>query len=255
MNGLYQIPGLLLTALCHVIIVYHMSEHKYSKMRFILYGCLYAACFVGLTDYGYVAGGITALFTYIGIAVFLFLYSCIVSWDCFSKKCFLFITYFCLFSVLDNILKLMVTLFLPQISAPAGYYAAILPRCIFVLLILALYKKYVVPILHSLADIDRGRWWNLALIALLFYLLQISLGILNASNGMPNVQLLLLLTGISFIMCAVYGVVFSNISYMKKDAEAALIRQNAEYLSNQLSALQNAEETYRWLRHDMRHRL
>jgi len=232
-----------------------MSEHKYTKMKFMLYGCLYLVCFVSLMGYGYAVGEIRLLFAYIGIVVLLFLFSCIVSSGCFPKKCFLFITYFCLFSVLDNILKLMVKLFLPQISAPAGYYAAIVPRSIFLLLVLALYKRYGVPILRSLADINRGRWWNLALIALLFYLLQTSLSILNASNGIPNVQLLLLLTGISFIMCAVYGVVFSNISYMKKDAEAALIRQNAEYLSNQLSALQNAEETYRRLRHDMRHHL
>ncbi len=255
MNGLYQIPGLLLTALCHVIVVYHMSEHKYSKMKFMLYGCLYVVCFVSLMGYGYAAGGITALYAYIGIVVFLFLFSCIVSWDCFPKKCFLFITYFCLFSVLDNILKLMVKLFLPQISAPAGYYAAIVPRSISLLLVLVLYQKYVVPILRSLADINHRRWWNLALIALLFYLLQASLGVVNGSNSMPKVHLLLILSGISFIMCAVYGVVFSNISYMKRDAEAALIRQNAEYLSNQLSVLQNAEETYRRLRHDMRHHL
>jgi len=232
-----------------------MSEHKYSKMKFMLYGGLYIVCFVSLMGYGYAVGGITVFAAYIGIVVFLFLFSCIVSGDSFPKKCFLFITYFCLFSVLDNILKLMVKLFWTQLSAVAGYYAAIVPRCTFLLLVLALYKKYVVPILRSLADIDRRRWWNLALIALLFYLLQASLGVLNALNSIPDEHLLLILAGISFIMCAVYGVVFSNISYMKKDAEAALIRQNAEYLSSRLSALQNAEETYRRLRHDMRHHL
>ncbi len=255
MDGLYQIPGLLLTALCHVIVVYHMSEHKYPKIKFMLYGGLYVVWFVSLMAYGYAAGGINALFAYVGIVVFLFLFSCMVSLDCFPKKCFLFITYFCLFSVLDNILKLMVKLFLPQISAPAGYYAAILTRSISLLLVLALYKKYGAPILRSLADISHRRWWNIALIALLFYLLQAFMGVLNVSSSMSKMHLLLILVGTSFIMCAVYGVVFSNISYMKKDAEAALVRQNAEYLSNQLSALQNAEDAYRRLRHDMRHHL
>ncbi len=255
MNALYQIPGLLLTALCHVIVIYYMSEHKYPKMRFMFYGCLYAVCFVSLMGYGYATGGITVFFTYMGIVVFLFLFSCIVSGDCFPKKCFLFVTYFCLFSVLDNIFKLMVELFLPQLSAPAGYYAAIVPRSMILLLVLTLYKRYVAPVLRSLTDINRRRWWNLALIALLFYLLQASLGVLNALNDIPKVHLLLILAGISFIMCAVYDVVFSNISYMKRDAEAALIRQNAAYLSNRLSVLQNADETYRRLRHDMRHHL
>jgi len=255
MKDLYQIPGLLLTALCHVIVIYYMSEHKYPKMRFMFYGCLYAVCFVSLMSYGYASGGITVFFTYMGIVVFLSLFSCVVSEDCFPKKCFLFVTYFCLFSVLDNTLRLMVELFLPQLSAPAGYYAAIVPRSMIILLVVALYKRYVVPILRSLAGINRRRWWNLAQIALLFYLLQASLSVLNALNDIPKVHLLLILAGTSFIMFAVYGVVFSNISYMKRDAEAALIRQNAEYLSNRLSALQNAEETYRRLRHDMRHHL
>ncbi len=255
MSGLYQIPGLLLTALCHVIVVYHMSDHKYSKRKFILYGFLYAVWFVSLMSYGYKAGGISALFSYIWIVAGLFLFSCTVSRDCFSQKSFLFITYFCLFSVLDNILKLMVKLLLPQISAPAGYYMVIVLRSVNLLLVLVLYKKYVVEILRSLVDISSRRWWNLALIALLFYLLQAALSVLNVLSVIPKMHLLLIFAAVSFVMCAVYGVVFSNISYMKKDAEAALVRQNAEYLSAQLSALQNAEETYRRLRHDMRHHL
>ncbi len=255
MSGLYQIPGLILTALCHVIIIYHMSEHRYSKKKFMLYGCICAAFFVSLMGYGYAVGGITLLFSYIGIVSGMFLFSCIVSRDCFSKKCFLFITYFCLFSVMDNILKITVKLLLTRVSAPAGYYTVIVLRSVALLMVLALYKKYAVAVLCSLADISRRRWWNLALIALLFYLLQTTLGILNALTIIPPKVILLVFAVLSFIMCAVYGVVFSNISYMKKDAEAALVRQNAEYLSIRLSALQNAEETYRRLRHDMRHHL
>ena len=62
MSGLYQLPGLLLTALCHVIVIYHMAEHRYSRKK-----------------------------------------SCIVSKDGFPQKCFLFISYFCLFTILDNV--------------------------------------------------------------------------------------------------------------------------------------------------------
>ncbi len=255
MNGVYQIPGLFLTALCHVIVVYYMSEHKFTKRKFMLYGCLYLIWFVGLMTYAYAVGRSVALFSYAGIVAALFLFSCIVSRDCFSKKSFLFITYFCLFSVLDNIMKIMVRLVLPQISESAGYYMAIVLRSAAVLLALAWYQRYAVAVLRSLGDINHRRWWNLALIALLFYLLQFSLSILNAMTDMPPILLLAALAVISFVMCAVYGVVFSNISYMKKDAEAALIRQNAEHLSSRLSALQDAEETYRRLRHDMRHHL
>ncbi|MDE7206962.1 MAG: ATP-binding protein [Lachnospiraceae bacterium] len=148
----------------------------------------------------------------------------------------------------------MIKLFVPQISEVAGYYATIVLRCVALLLLLVLYRKYAIVILHSLTESGK-RWWNLALIALLFYLLQAVVSVLNARNAIPDVYLLLLFTAISFVMCAVYGIVFSNISYMKKDAEAALIRQNAEYLSGCLSVLQNAEEANRRLRHDMRHHI
>ena len=254
MSGSYQLPGLFLTALCHAVVIYHMAEHRYSKKKFVLYSCIYAVIFVSLMGYGYAAGGWGVFFSYMGIAVELFLYSCIVSKDGFPKKCFLFITYFCLFTILDNMLKLMVRLFLPQISEAAGYYVAIVLRSMLLLLAAVLYKKYVAAILRSLTDSGK-RWWNLALIALLFYLLQAAVSVFNAGNFMPDAHLLLAFAAISFLMCAVYGVVFSNISYMKKDAEAALVRQNAEYLSNRLSVLQRAEEANRRLRHDMRHHM
>ena len=255
MSGLYQVPGLFLTALCHVVVIYHMLEHRYSKGKFVYISCLYTFSFVCMGGYIYTVRGKGALFMYLVIAVCLFLFFCIVSKECFSKKCFLFLTYFGLFSIIDNSLKLIVEMFLPQLSGPASYYLSNVLRTAALLLILALYKRYASPVIQSLADINKGRWWNLALIALLFYLQQAVVSFVNAGNVMPGIYMLLIFGVISLVMCAVYGVVFSNISYMKKDAEAALIRQNAEYLSDRLSVLQNAEETNRRLRHDMRHHI
>ncbi len=255
MNILYRLPGLFLVAVCHVFVIYYMSEHKYSIKKFMFCGGMFAACFVGLSSFGYEAAGTIGLFSYIGIVACTFLLSCIVSQDCFSKKCFLFITYFCLFSVLDNSLKIIVELLLPHISASAGYYAVIVLRSVMLLFILVLYKKYASAALRTLSDTCSRRWWNLALTALLFYLVQAALSIGNAMAVISPMLFLLLFAVISFIMCAVYGVVFSNISYMKKDTEAALVRQNAEYLAVRLTALQNAEEAHRRLRHDMRHHL
>lgn len=255
MGGLYQLPGLFLTALCHAVVIYYMAEHKYSRQRFVCYGCIYVICFVSLSSYGYSISGKTALLAYIGIVACTFLFSCTVSRDCFSKKCFLFITYFCLFSTLDNILKLMIKAALPQLSAPEEYYAAIVLRAVILLIVLALCQKYVFMNFRSIADVDSSRWWNLALIALLFYLAQTALSVLNALTLVPPTLLIFLFVVISVIMCAVYGVVFSNICYMKKDAESALVSQNAEYLAAQLSNFKNAEEAHRRLRHDMRHHL
>lgn len=251
----YQIPGLFLTALCHVIVIYHMLERRHARGKFVLYSCLYIVSFVCMGGHAYVAGGVKAVLTYLGIAGCLFLFFCVVSQECFSKKCFLFLTYFGLFSIIDNSLRLMMVLFLPRLSAPVGYYVSNVIRTAALLLMLALYKKYAVPVIRSIPNIGTGRWWKLVLIALMFYLLQVALIILNAWSNMPKLSQFLILVAVSLVMCAVYGVVFSNISYMKKDAEAALVRQNAEYLSAQISALQNAEKMHRRFRHDMRHHL
>lgn len=250
-----RIPALCLMVLCHVVVVYHMPERRHCKWKFVLLSCLYAVSFVCMGIYMYMASGIKMLLIYLGIAVCLFFFFCIVSKECFPKKSFLFLTYFGLFSIIDNSLKLMVTLFLPRLPALPGFYLVNVLRTVLLLLILALYKRYAAPVIQSLADIKKGRWWNLALIALLFYLLQVAVTALYVGNTMSATYLLFLFITISLVMCAVYAVVFSNISYMKKDAEAELIRLNAEHFSSRLSALQNAEETNRRLRHDMRYHI
>lgn len=251
-----QIPALFLMVLCHVVVIYHMLERRYGKRKFALLSCLYAASFVCMGTYMYIMSGtIKMLFVYLGIAVCLFLFFCIVSKECFPKKSFLFLTYFGLFSILDNILKLMVTLLLPHLPALPGFYLVNVLRTALLLLMLVLYKRHAAPVIQSLADIKRGRWWNLALIALLFYLLQVAVTVLYIADAMSATYLLFLFITISLVMCAVYAVVFSNISYMEKDAEAELVRQNAEYFSSRLSVLQNAEDTNRRLRHDMRHHI
>ncbi len=255
MSELCRIPGLFLTSLCHVVVVYYLSEHKYSLKKYIYLSCIFTACFIGLGCCGWARQGWAKVMLYIVIVICLLLFSCIVSEDCFSKKCFLVITYFCLFHLIHNCMSVIVSLLLPQFSAVAGDYAVIVLRNAAIWLFLVLYLKYVASVIHSLSDYDSRSWWGLTVTTVLFYLIQAALSIANIMIAISPLLFLVLLAIVGFTMCAVYGVIFSNISYMKKDAEAALIRQNAEYLFTRLSALQNAEETYRRLRHDMRHHL
>ena len=157
MSEWHQLPGFVITAVFHIIVIYHMAEHKYSKRKFVLYGCIYAVCFVSLAFYGAAAEGMVTVFSYAGIVLCTFLFCCLVSRDCFSKKCFLYITYFCLFSVLDNMMKFMIELFLPQIAVLTGHYAAIALRCAALMLILVLYKRHVVAAFRSLVEVSWRR--------------------------------------------------------------------------------------------------
>jgi hypothetical protein len=117
---------------------------------------------------------------------------------------------------------------LPHLSVLAEFYLVNVLRTAVLFLALALYKRYAAPVMLSLAEIRKGRWWNLALIALLFYLLQAAITVLYVGNAMSDIYLLFLFITISLVMYAVYAVVFSNISYMKRDAEAAA-RHEASY--------------------------
>lgn len=74
MRMLYQIPGLFLTALCHVVVIYHMLDHRYAKGKFALYSCIYTVGFVCMGGYAYAVRGKNALYTYLGIAVCLFFF-------------------------------------------------------------------------------------------------------------------------------------------------------------------------------------
>lgn len=254
--GLYQVPGLFLTALCHAIVIYYMSEYRYRMKNFVFYSLIYSFCFVAL-GYGLYMAPAKAgiLFGYMGIVVCTFLFFYFVSQDCFFKKSFLILTYFCLFSTIDNSLKIIIKLWFPFMTDLAGYYAAIVLRSAILLLILVLYNKYMKITFRFLSDFKNRRWWNLALLSFLFYLLQTTLSYVSLESSLPPLFLLLLFVALSVVMCVVYGVVFSNVRYMKKDTEFSLIRQNAEYFSRQLSLLQNADDIHKRLRHDMRHHL
>ena len=254
MNPLYRIPALILTASCHAVVAYHLLEHRYTKKNFLIFSILYSVCFVGLGACAHSSNGMAALFVYVGVVTSLFVFFCIVSRDAFPKKCFLYITYFGLWTAVDNIMNLTFSLFLPQISEVAEYYMVVVLRNVCLLLLLLLYEKYAAAMIRSLT-VSGKNWWRLALIAVLFYVLQFVVYIWYRRHAMSYASLLLSFITITIVMCAVYGVIFSYIDYMNKDAESALIRQNAEYLSERLSVMQNEEATYRRFRHDMRHHL
>lgn len=88
MSGIYQIPGLILTVMCHIMAAYYINEQKYSKKIFACCSGIYAILFVSMMGGGFALGEWNAFFSYIGIVVLLFFYFCVVSRDGFPKKSF-----------------------------------------------------------------------------------------------------------------------------------------------------------------------
>ncbi|EOS29517.1 hypothetical protein C807_02903 [Lachnospiraceae bacterium 28-4] len=91
MSVVHRIPGLFLMVLCHVVVIYHLLERRHSKRKFVLLSCLYAAGFVSMGAYMYTVSGITMLLTYLGVAVYLFLFSILSQRNVFLRKAFCFL--------------------------------------------------------------------------------------------------------------------------------------------------------------------
>ena len=67
------------------------EKRRHSKRKFVLLSCLYAAGFVSMGAYMYTVSGITMLLTYLGVAVYLFLFSILSQRNVFLRKAFCFL--------------------------------------------------------------------------------------------------------------------------------------------------------------------
>lgn len=79
MSVLYRIPAFFCMALCHVIAAYYMSEHRFSRKKFMIYSGLFMVSFICVCIYGFPREGIVRVMAYIGLLILTFPYFCIVS--------------------------------------------------------------------------------------------------------------------------------------------------------------------------------
>ena len=176
-----------------------------------------------------------------------------VSADGFWKKCYLWITYGCVFCIALSISFYGVYLYVPNgpdifVYLVRGvFYGTICFAVSF------LYYKFGRPIIREVSGFRTGNWISLNIASIIyFFIFVILLAKINADNGIHSDTLLFFsLLVCSFAVASI--LIISNIYQMRKEARDELVKQNVEYLISYVENARKTEQENRRIRHDLRH--
>lgn len=176
-----------------------------------------------------------------------------VSSDGFWKKCYLWVTYGCVFSISWCAAVYLRILVFPEIAEAYAY----IMRCVFVLIIcfpiLFAYRKYGRPLIRDVSGFRSKHWRMLSIVSILYFLIFVCLSTkVRADDGFyAGTVFFFLVIVCSFAAANI--LIISNIYQMRKEAGDELGKQKVEYLYAYLKKVRENEEENRRLRHDMRH--
>ncbi len=176
-----------------------------------------------------------------------------VSADGFWKKCYLWITYGCVFCVSLSISFLGCYLLVPNGSETHVYFVRGVIYGVISFAILLAYYKYGRPVIREISGFRTKNWISLSIVSLIyFFAFVLVLSRISADNGInSNTVLLFSLLVCSFAMASI--LIISNIHQMRKEARDELVKQNVEYLTSYVENARKTEQENRRIRHDLRH--
>ncbi len=182
------------------------------------------------------------------LATFLY-----ISADSFWKKCYLWVTYGCLFGISLSISLYLCKLIMPDTTGTVLYLARGLINIIICYPVLLAYRKYGRPLIHEVSGFRTKRWRTLCVISLLYFFTFMILLVRINSDGEINSNTLFLFLLIICSFAAANILIVSNIVHMRREARDKLVKQNVEYLSVYIDEARKKEQESRRIRHDMRH--
>lgn len=176
-----------------------------------------------------------------------------VSADGFWKKCYLWITYGCVFCVSLSISFYGCYLIVPNGTDTFVYFIRGVFYGIICLAIFFAYHKYGRPIIREVSGFRTKNWISLSIVSIIyFFTFVILLSKISADNGINSDTLILFsLLVCSFAVASI--LIISNIHQMRKEARDELVKQNVEYLISYVENARKTEQENRRIRHDMRH--
>ena len=180
----------------------------------------------------------------------IFIYA---SADGFWKKCYLWITYGCVFCISLSISFYGCYLIVPNGSDTFVYFIRGVFYGIICLVIFFAYHKYGRPIIREVSGFRTKNWISLSIVSIIyFFTFVILLSKISADNGINSDTLILFsLLVCSFAVASI--LIISNIYQMRKEARDELVKQNVEYLISYVENARKTEQENRRIRHDMRH--
>ncbi len=176
-----------------------------------------------------------------------------VSADGFWKKCYLWITYGCVFCV-----SLSVSYYGGYLLAPNGtdifvYCVRGVIYGIICFAVLFAYHKFGRPIIREISGFRTKNWISLSVVSIIYFLTFVMLlSKISADNGInSDTVILFLLLVCSFAVASI--LIISSIHQMRKEARDELVKQNVEYLMSYVENVRKTEQESRRIRHDLRH--
>ena len=176
-----------------------------------------------------------------------------VSADGFWKKCYLWVSYACVFTIVWSTTIYLGYIFFPDCAVPDLYVVRVALYMVIYLPVLLLYRKYGRPLIREVSG-SRGKVWGMLCWISALYLIVFML-LLNRIRLDEKIRSDTL-TFFLVIVCtfaAVNILSISNIYYIRKEAKAELTKQNIEYLTSYIESVSRAEQETRRIRHDKRH--
>ena len=176
-----------------------------------------------------------------------------VSADGFWKKVYLLITFFCVCCISWSAGLYLCYFFLPDSSAAVQYLVRTALHFAMALPILLAYRKYGRPLFREVSGFQKRSWRILSAVSSIYCFLFTALISRIRLDGGVEIETLFVFCIAVATFAAVTVLSISNIVYMRKEAQEALVKQKVEYLTSYVETVSGAEQESRRIRHDKRH--
>ncbi len=180
----------------------------------------------------------------------IFIYA---SADGFWKKCYLWITYGCVFCIALSVSFYGGYLLVPDGSDTFVYFIRGVFYGVICFAIFFAYYMHGRPIIREVSGFRTKNWISLSIVSVIyFFTFVMLLSKISADNGInSNTVLLFFLLVCSFAVANI--LIISSIYQMRKEARDELVKQNVEYLISYVENARKTEQENRRIRHDLRH--
>lgn len=176
-----------------------------------------------------------------------------VSADGFWKKCYLLEMYYCICCIAWTTGLYLYYLIWPDSTAAVENFVRCIMHFVMTVPPILAYHKYGRPLIRKVSGFHNRSWMTLSIFSMMYlciFILTMSRTKMNRGIDMETL-IFFCINVCTFIVGNMLSV--SNIFHMRKDARIDLMKQQVDYLTEQVGASRTAEEHVHRLYHDKRH--
>lgn len=240
----------------HLAAAVLLEERRFSKRKTLFLWILTGVVFFAVV---YLCYGLLPrpLRLPVSLTVSFVVYWCMfiyASADGFWKKCYLWVSYGCVFCSLWAFSSALSSLFVSRNpSSILVYFLRCMIQMVLCIPLLLAYRRYVRESIREVSGFYAKDWRRLFVVSILYFIMFLMLLVKMRSQESLDAGFVFfyLLVVLSFV--AVNVVSISNIYYLKREVRDELVRRNVEYLNAYVERVRETERETRRIRHDVRH--